>query len=216
MSTRNPRELLLQTAIDLFFQKGYMDTSIRDIGITAGISSSLVYHYFKDKEEVLFQIINSSSVELMEVLQETEARVSDPLECLREMLTAHTVRFSLKRKKEVKIIVEDQYFLRGMRLEIIKKQQREVYQLYYKKLQELGATGCMNEVDPTVLNFSLFGVINWFFRWYQEDGRLTEEEVADNLIKIIFHGIVKPDSVPGPQIAALCPDGGIDNAPSPS
>jgi hypothetical protein len=41
------------------------------------------------------------------------------------------------------------------------------------------------------LNFSIFGIVFWFFRWYKEGGRLSEEEVADNIWKLVFHGMLK-------------------------
>jgi AcrR family transcriptional regulator len=56
------REIIKQTALKLFAEKGYASTSISDIAQTAGISKGLMYNYFKSKEEVLKTIW----VELME------------------------------------------------------------------------------------------------------------------------------------------------------
>jgi AcrR family transcriptional regulator len=47
------REIIKQTALKLFAEKGYASTSISDIAQTAGISKGLMYNYFKSKEEVL-------------------------------------------------------------------------------------------------------------------------------------------------------------------
>ncbi|MCL5957736.1 MAG: TetR/AcrR family transcriptional regulator [Chloroflexi bacterium] len=196
MATRNTKEILLRAAIDLFYRKGYAETSIRDIGAKADMSNSLVYHYFKNKEEVLFEIVSTASQDLLQSLQEIEGRVDDPWECLRQMLVVHLGVFGLQRKKEIKILVEELNFLRGKRREAVRQQQREIYDLYMNKLNLLAVTGRMNDVDLTVLNFSIFGIINWFYRWYREGGRLSSQEVADNILKILFDGIARPEPFP--------------------
>jgi AcrR family transcriptional regulator len=61
LKPKKTRNLLLQTAIRLFAEKGYADTSIREIGKKAGVSTSVLYHYFKSKEEMLFEVISTSS-----------------------------------------------------------------------------------------------------------------------------------------------------------
>jgi AcrR family transcriptional regulator len=188
LGNRNTREILLQTSINLFYQKGCLDTSIREIGDKAGISTSIIYHYFKNKEELLFEIIHNSAEELLQALREIEKKISDPLECLREMVTEHAVLFCLKRKKETKIVDSDRYLLHGKRHEMIVGQQREIYNLYKKKLEELIYKGLLRDIDPTVATFSILGIINSSFRWYREGGRLSREEVAQNILKFVFHG----------------------------
>lgn len=195
MGKKITREILLRSAANLFYQKGYGDTSIREIGAKSGVSNSIIYHYFKDKEDMLFEIIKTASDDLIQTLREIDKRVSDPVECLREMLTSHTVLFSIKRKKESKALVVDLYWLRGKRLEEVRNIQREVYTLYMKKLEEIKARGLLEDIDLAVLNFSIFGVINGFFRWYKEGGRLSKEEVARDIVRFVFHGMLsaKPE-----------------------
>lgn len=193
MGTKNTREILLKNAINLFSQKGYSNTSIREIGKKAGISSSIIYHYFKNKEEMLFEIVHSSTKDLIRSLRETEERISDPVECLREMLTEQTVIFSLKRKKEGKILAIDSYQLRGKRGDINRKMQREIYDLYKEKIMEIKEKGLLKKIDLTVLAFSIFGIINSFHNWYKDSGRLSKEEVTENMEKLLFHGILNQE-----------------------
>lgn len=188
---KDTRERLLQAAINLFAQKGYANTSIRQIGRKAGVSTSIIYHYFKDKEEMLFEIIVSAAQELIQTLQDIHDSVSDPAECLREMLMAHMVHFSLKRKKETQIIAADNHLLRGKHLLLSQEKQRRIYELYNQKLKELAESGKMKDIDRTVVALSVFGMINTFFMWYREGGRLSKEEVAQNILEFIFQGILK-------------------------
>jgi TetR/AcrR family transcriptional regulator len=194
---KNTKELLLRVAVDLFSQKGYLDTSIRDIAAKTGITSSIIYHYFKDKKEMLFEIIRSATQDLIQYLRETEEKIEDPEECLREMLRVHIVNFNIKRKKESIIVVSDTHLLRNKNLKIMVKMQREIFDIYMKKLNELSERGRLREdIDLVVMNLSIFGTINTFYQWYRERGRLTREEVAENMITFLLHAITPSISSP--------------------
>ena len=59
------REKILNTATQLFIQKGSEKTSMQDIAQTAGISKGAIYHHFKSKDEIVFAVMRSRQ-ELME------------------------------------------------------------------------------------------------------------------------------------------------------
>lgn len=194
---RNSRENLLKTAIDLFYQKGFADTSIREIGAKAGVSNSLLYHYFKNKEDILFEICDTAAKELMASLREIEDRQLEPLESLREMVMLYMVHFNVRREKESKIFVQEHFWLRGRHRKAIRKIQRDIYDFYKRKYEALAGLGLLNDIHPTVMNFSVFGVITWFFRWYREEGNLTKAQVAEDIMKFIFEGIARPNRTLG-------------------
>jgi AcrR family transcriptional regulator len=60
------RQLIMQVALDLFAHEGFHKTPISKIALQAGISKGLLYNYFTSKEDLLNQIIYSSSMKLLE------------------------------------------------------------------------------------------------------------------------------------------------------
>ena len=191
MAQKDTRTILLNVATDLFYKKGFPNTTIREIGQKANISNSIIYHYFKNKEEMLFEIIQISARDLIKVLVQIQREIEDPVDCLKEMLTTHMVLWCLKRKKEVKIVVADEYSLTDKFREKNRAMQREIYNLYMSKLEDIANEGRLKDIDSKMIAFTLFGTINWFFKWYREGGNLTKEDVARNVIDIIFNGILK-------------------------
>lgn len=191
MRNKNIRDTLFKTAINLFYSKGYWDTSIRDIGGKAGVSMSNIYHYFKNKEDLLFEILRTSSQELEQTLLEIERKNSNPVECLQEMLTEHLNLISVERKEESKIMVGDRYWVRGKRKEILRKMQREIYEKYKKKIEEINKMGLLKDIDLTVATFNIFLIVNGFHEWYKEGGRLSKEEVIKNITQFISNAILK-------------------------
>lgn len=62
MSTRyeqkeQRRQLIMNTALELFAKKGYADTKIGDIAKAAEMSVGLMFHYFESKEKLLEELV---------------------------------------------------------------------------------------------------------------------------------------------------------------
>ena len=191
MKHNDSRERLIRAGIDLFYKKGYPSTTIREIGEKASISTSVLYHYFKDKEEVLFEIIQIAGDDLFKLLHDIIEEEADPVKCLEKMIKAHMVDWCLKRKKESKIIVMDDAWLTRERRKTNIESQRKLYSLYKERLIALKKKGLIIDADLTVLCFSIFGIIAQSIRWFNEKGPLSKEDVAQNVINILFNGILK-------------------------
>lgn len=129
------------------------------------------------------------------MLLEIERKILDPVECLREMLMANMILFTLKRKKEVKIISSEHYCLRGKRREMIRKMQREILSIYFNKIKDLFENGLMSNIDMTVANFCILNVVTGFPSWFREGERLSGEEAAQNIVKFIFNAILNKEAM---------------------
>ena len=190
MAAKTTREQLMQAAVLLFSQKGFSDTSIREIGARAGVTTSIIYHYFKNKEEMLFEIVYTALQDLIETLRGIEGSIDDPVDCFREMLTATMKLHTLKHKKEIRIVAMERDTLRGKRREKCRRLQREVYDIYLAQLKRMAEGGRLRDVDLTVLNISIFGTLTSFHTWHRERGRLSNDEVVRHIEEFIFKGIL--------------------------
>ncbi|MFD1412851.1 TetR/AcrR family transcriptional regulator [Oceanobacillus jeddahense] len=52
-NAKQTRENIIETAIQLFMEKGFEKTSMQDIANTLGISKGGIYHHFKSKEDII-------------------------------------------------------------------------------------------------------------------------------------------------------------------
>jgi len=192
LSKNDIKERLIKASIDLFYKKRYLNSPIREIGEEAGVNPSLVYHYFKNKEEILFTIIERFSLHLINSLQEIQSRETDPVEGLRKMIFRHLL-FNRESRKEVKITLEENPLLKGRPKNVNVSYQRKVYGLYLDQLKKLEQLDMLRPGNLTVIAFMIFGVINWFYRWYKEGGQLDTEVIANQMIENIFSGILNPE-----------------------
>ena len=181
---------IIEKATDLFYEHGFVKASIRDIVKAVGITNSTVYIHFENKDEILYYIIeNIGSALLKEIRSGIEAH-DDPVECLREMVFRQVCLIKEKRK-EIKIYMEEQYQLPTVLRNRALKQHRQVYNLYHNMICQIKDKGLIRDVDETVMTFSIFAMMNWSYRWFKDKGRLSIEEVAENIIRIFFGGIFR-------------------------
>jgi hypothetical protein len=63
--------------------------------------------------------------------------------------------------------------------------------LIRETLAEMKTEGKLKEVDLTAAAFSLLGMILWVARWFRPDGKLSREQVAEEICRIALGGLLK-------------------------
>jgi AcrR family transcriptional regulator len=71
------RDIILDTALDLFTQNGYFNTTVHHIQKTAGISIGSIYHHFKNKEAIAKaiydELIDQMSQAILSIMQQHDS-----------------------------------------------------------------------------------------------------------------------------------------------
>lgn len=185
----NRREEIVSAAIDLFYQYGYQKASIRDICRKVGITQAALYYHFQNKEELLYTIINKFSNNLFFILKSCFTEDKEPIEKLRNAILQHVLSIKVAREG-AKIIIEDKRFLSGELNRLVKEKEKAVFYLYRNYLEELQRTKKIKSCDLTVATFGVLGMINWLYHWYRPDKGLSLEQLAEQLISILFRGLL--------------------------
>ena len=178
-----------EVAATLFAEKGFVGTSMRDIAKALNVSVASVYYYFKNKESILFNIIEAIGNKLLIVLRKAKSESDSPLEQMRMMLFCH-VCLTKENRYRVKVYVEEQHNLSPRLRKIIYKQHREIYDCYVDQLRELQKSKVISREPLFITAFAIFGMLNWCYRWFREDGDLSIEDVAERLTGFLLHGIL--------------------------
>lgn len=189
MYFQRTRELLVQEATDLFYEYGYVKTPIRKITENMNVENTIIYYYFKNKDELLFTIIEGIIDDMVRGLENVIVCFPDPMERVQQMIF-YQISLLGDRKKEVKIFVEDTDKLTLVMQKRIKEKERKVYDLYAEQFSRLIREKKIKEIELPVINFALFGMINWVYRWFKEEGPLPLEAVALRTIEILFSGLM--------------------------
>lgn len=183
------REELLQTAVDLFAAKGFKGTSIRDIASTLGVSVSVIYHYFENKEGLWSAILDYSIKGLPDRLEKALAGGGHALERFRRVLRSHLAASSAYQK-ESKIFLIDYDRMSAAGDQASKAIQKRVLDVYVGLLEELRAEGLVKSGQTKILAFNVLGVINWYLRWYRPEGPLSADEVFEEIVAFVLYGVI--------------------------
>src|SRR4051794_33541689 len=79
-------ELILETAARFFAERGFPGASMSDLARECGISKALVYHYYTNKESLLFDITERYMARLVALCDAIEAQPLAPRDRLRMLI----------------------------------------------------------------------------------------------------------------------------------
>lgn len=193
---RNPRkdlvhQELLNKAAQLFFDHGYANTRMQDIADAIGISRPALYHYFKNKDEVLIALTEGEALSHVRLLEDL---IRDSNLSARQRLSA-AIRANLENKLEggarFRFADRIQSELPAQLVASFAKSRRRVFSLYVEIIQQGIETGEFREVDAKIIAFSVLGMVNWTAWWYSPSGRKSASEIADDMTELVVRGIVR-------------------------
>jgi TetR/AcrR family transcriptional regulator, cholesterol catabolism regulator len=184
-------EFILRNAARIFAEKGYHSSSMRDISRETGVSLAGLYYYCKSKEELLFLIQDNCFGHVLERLEQRLSETSDGVEKLRLVIENH-LSFFAANMAEMKVLSHEGDSLAGEMGERVsgKKQQytRLVRRILSEAQQEQG--GGRQKVDLTVATYALFGMMNWIYNWYDPKGKLSVNDLVDNITRLFLNGFL--------------------------
>lgn len=185
------KQKLALSALELFAERGFAGTSIRDIANATGLSLSNIYHHFGNKEGLLLAILETASSKLLQSLKEAAAQEGDPMERFKNLFRTH-LELSCLLTREAKIFFLDEEHLSPEGHRVNLKYQREILDIYRGQLRDLQEAGLVRFKSITIAAFNILGVLNWHLRWYQPDGEMSFEEIYEEVIGFVVHGISGP------------------------
>ncbi|HLJ72988.1 MAG TPA: TetR/AcrR family transcriptional regulator [Thermoanaerobaculia bacterium] len=182
---------VFRTAAQMILENGYDATSVADIAGALGITKAGLYHYIHGKTQLLFDIMQYGLDELDREVARPAMQIADAEERLRFMIGNHA-RIVTRGHGAVTILVDEARALTPAQNRKIVRRKREYFDFLRQTLTELKSHKKLRDVNVTVAAFSLLGMINWLSRWYQPDGALDEEQVAQQIVDIALNGLIKP------------------------
>ncbi|WP_218021673.1 TetR/AcrR family transcriptional regulator [Nocardia harenae] len=177
----------MATAIDLFHSKGYRETSLGDIAEVIGFTKPAIYYYFKGKEDILFEIVDSNVDAALSRIRAISGRGGSPAERLYDLLVANTVAV-LGNLKPNTIFYSSRGMLSPEREHDIRQREREYTRVVRDLYAEGVAAGELLDVDPAVATSTLLGASIWSYTWFDPEGRLPRDRVAEEIARLLMSG----------------------------
>lgn len=184
------KERILDTALDLFQQKGYHGVSVDEIVDVANTSKGGFYHSFKSKDALLYEI---HDIFITHVLKETKKAYIEqqtPMDQLCAMLFAFTNVFHVYNR-HITVFYDESAYLQPDFKVIIHQKRTEYRKLIEQVIDEGKLSGHFRpEISTTITAMAIIGLVNWTYKWYRQEGALSMEQITSYFNDIILRGIV--------------------------
>jgi len=189
----NTRDKILESALHLFDEKGYHQTSIQEISEGAGVSKGGFFHYFPSKNDILFALQESFCIDSHLNNIEKVALNDDlsPAEKLHKLID-YEVYTHVKNRPNVVIFYHGLKNLSEDKIKII-KEKRDRYEEIFRKVirQGIERGDFKDDFDINIVSKALFGMCNWTYMWLDPEGPMTPGQISDTFSKLFIDGLHK-------------------------
>ncbi|MDE1950106.1 MAG: TetR/AcrR family transcriptional regulator [Burkholderiales bacterium] len=189
------RAQILAAAARVFAQRGYTAATMNEVAAACGVSKPTLYHYVRDKHDLLAQIASTHVARLEFLVVQVAALKLAPEAGLRELILRF-MRAYASAGNEHRVLTEDVKFLADAeRAEVLAVERRVV----------AGFAAAVVALRPELkrahlakpVTMLLFGMINWTFTWLQPGRALDHESLAPIVVDLFVGGLaaLQPRSV---------------------
>ncbi|MEK8046962.1 TetR/AcrR family transcriptional regulator [Ideonella margarita] len=181
------RELILRHAAALFATQGYVATSMNEVAAACGVSKAALYHYVRDKRELLESVCQAHVLRLQGVVAEVLGQGLAPEVQLRELIVRFVQEYA-SAQNEHRVLTKEVKLLEPEQAERVLAVQRAVVADFALAVAQVRPALQAAELH-TPLTMLLFGMINWLFTWFRPGQPLTHAEMAPIVADLFFGGL---------------------------
>jgi AcrR family transcriptional regulator len=176
-----------EAAAELFSTRGFIETSMEEIAQTAQMSKGGIYHYFDSKTEILYAIVSDFMDNVLADIEDQLARIDDADKKLSFLVHRH-VDIYMRHIHAARVLLRDATNLPSNE----RKQLTSKERLYYDAVAGVITPFLGEAPDKGVLTaaaFSLLGMCNWIYSWYDPKGPINPERLSEIIIAIFTGGV---------------------------
>lgn len=185
----NSRERLLETATELFAEKGYAATSVREIVERAGVSKPVLYYYFKSKEGLFYAILDWAAAVQQNILNEIFEFRGTVEE--RFMFLYRRVQEGIREYQSLYIMIHGLIFgpPQGVPEYDFASYQRHMLNAIKRIYIEGAASGEIRDVDAEEVAFLVLALLDFSLNMDVVLPELADPQRPERLLQLAFKGL---------------------------
>lgn len=183
--------IILNAAASLFAEHGYAGSKMEQIAERCNVSKSMLYHYFKKKEDVLFTILQEHVKRLITLIDAhvRTATFKTKEEFFRGFIKVYLDPSKDTRARHVVALVDMRYLNDEQKRQQIELE-RKLLELVSDVVKKLG--GNEDPVERKAYCMLLLGMLNWVEMWYKPAGKISPTELYDRVAQLFMSGFLTP------------------------
>jgi TetR/AcrR family transcriptional regulator, cholesterol catabolism regulator len=184
------RDEILAIAVQLFAERGFAATTVREIADAAGILSGSLYHHFDSKESMVDELVHEMLDRVTAAYRRIVASGDNPERALRALVHAAFAAIATDRATVAVMVNEWNLFVQYPRFVYLRDIEEETERLWVSVLERGAQSGAFRrDLDPWMLYRMMRDSIWVSVRWYRPDGPDGPEQLADAYVDVLLGGI---------------------------
>jgi AcrR family transcriptional regulator len=191
----NARQRLLETATELFAEKGYAGTSVREIVEKAGVSKPVLYYYFKSKDGLFYAILEWAVDVQQKILNEIFESKGTALD--RFIIFYRRVYEGVRQYQSLYIMIHGLIYgpPQGVPEYDFAKYQRRMLDAVKRIYIDGVSSGEIRKVDAEEVAFLVLGLMDFSLNIDMVLPELADPQRPERLLRLAFQGLTKGNSL---------------------
>lgn len=186
------RQEILSIAGDLFRERGYHATSMRDIARHLGVQGSSLYAHITSKEELLWEIVKRAAEAFLSEAEAVEEGL-EPQTRLARLIRGHLAVMARELPNAAVFFHEWRFLSPDRRAQVVAWRDR--YEAHFRAVVEAGVErGAFDVDDPKLAAIFILSALNWSYHWYRQEGPLNLEALTERFTALALNALKANDS----------------------
>jgi AcrR family transcriptional regulator len=181
---------IISVAARLFKEKGYRATTLEDIAAAVGMLKGSLYYYIKSKEELLYLIVRDPIRQAYSKLDEIVSSDAPVKSKIAQAITNHIESFH-QHYPHIAVYLHDYHHLMQQLQKNAIETPKHYQRLWAALLQQGVDSGTLrDDLNVKITGYAILGMSNWVYRWYNPNGTLSAQEIAEIFTKLVLEGLI--------------------------
>jgi AcrR family transcriptional regulator len=170
-------------------QRGFAGTTVRDIGTAVGLLSGSLYHHFREKEDILYEIQLMLNQRIASIPPVVESSGLGPLDKVGFLVALHLAMVE-DNLSLCHVAYTEFRHLKPAHVSSILGPQRAYNEFLVGLIVEAQKAGeARPDLDARTSAGAIFGLLNSVIWWRQPRGRPTREELTSTYRQLLLSGL---------------------------
>lgn len=177
---------IIRAAAKVFKAKGYHAATIQDIADEVGLLKGSLYHYVTSKDELLYLVVKDPITRVYRRLEKIADGKGSAREKIARAIAVHLEAFDAHYPHLFVYVREMDNLVARLKDKTPKHYER----LWHRILRDgMKAGELRDDLDVKAVTYAILGAMNWMYKWYERNGRLSIREVAATFSRVFLDGL---------------------------
>lgn len=178
------RQRTLEAATDLFYEKGFTNTTLDEVAQRMGVTKPFIYTNFGSKPDLLVAICEIGVRSALEEIERVLEQGPPTHDALRQFMPRY-VAAVLRTQKNIAINIREEKNLLPEHADHLAVLRQTFMTRIERLLRDTAGDTERTTTDLRVTAFAIVGAVSWATFWFNPNGPLSPQDLSDKMSDII-------------------------------